>query len=179
MEKKIVVYYSRKGSNKYLANKVAEALQCDIIFLEPRLKSFFFLVLSSLLKLSLGNKSVNCSFNDYKSIILCGPIWMGQFISPLYDFVNKNKHNIQELSFITCCGSTDETKEDKFGYAHVFKKIKSILGKKCMQFEAFPIKLVLPEDKKDNDESIMNTRLSDSNFCGEIKTRFDNFIQKL
>jgi hypothetical protein len=44
---------------------------------------------------------------------------------------------------------------------------------------AFPIDLVVPEDKKENPEAIMKTRLSDTNFNGAIKERFDQMIATL
>ncbi|MDA3810093.1 MAG: hypothetical protein PF518_07120 [Spirochaetaceae bacterium] len=179
MKKQIVVYYSKNGSNKFLAEKAAAALQCEIISLKPRLNLFLFLLLSSATNISLGNKSIKQKICDYESIILCGPIWMGQFISPLSDFVKKYKKEIKQLSFMTCCGSTDLTKEDKFGYAHVFLKIRKILGENCRVFEAFPIDLILSEDQKKNDEAMMNTRLAGSNFTGDGKKRFDNFIHNI
>lgn len=61
----------------------------------------------------------------------------------------------------------------------VFKAIKSLLNEKCEHCEAFPISLVLPEDKREDGELIMKTRLSDENFVGEIKQRYDNFIAKM
>ena len=179
MSKYAVVYYSSKGSNKFLANKTAKALGCDLIRLKPRLDSFFFLLLASATKISPGNKSIKYNFSECDSIVLCGPIWMGQFIAPLHDFLKKYIKDIKMLNFITCCGSTDSTKDDKFGYATVFLKIRSIMGEKCRISEAFPIELVLPENKRSDDQAMMNTRLSDSNFKGKIQIRFDDFINKL
>ncbi|MBI9097585.1 MAG: hypothetical protein JEY91_03860 [Spirochaetaceae bacterium] len=177
MKKNIIVYYSRKGSNKFLAEQAAATLQCEIVPLKPRLNLLFFLLLSSATKISLGNRSIKTDFKDFESIILCGPIWMGQFVSPLYDFVKKYKNDIQHLDFITCCGSTDTAKNERFGYATVFPKIREILGDKCGKCEAFPIELIVPEEKRNDDQAMMNARLSASNFTGEIKKRFDNFFE--
>jgi menaquinone-dependent protoporphyrinogen IX oxidase len=173
--KTIVVYYSKSGNNKYLAEKVAKTLACDIEEIKPRVTAFFLL----LFNLSFGNKPLKHNLKKYDRVILCGPIWMGKFVSPLKSFVKKYSKSIQQLYFITCCGSTDEKKDEKFGHNLVFKHVKELLGEKCIHCEAFPIVLVLPEDQKGNDDAIMKTHLSDDNFAGEIKQRFDNFIRSI
>ncbi len=175
MKKTIVIYYSRKGSNKYLAQKIAKSKESDIAEIKPRTNIFIFLLFLS----SFGIKKLRSDINEYDRIILCGPIWMGKFISPLESFVNKYKDNIKELVFVSCCGSSYEVKEEKFGHGLVFKLVEEIMGNKCSFCEAFPIGLVVPEDKQKDSKYIMKTRLSDENFTGEIQDRFDNFILKL
>ncbi len=176
MKKSIVVYYSNKGNNKFIAEKIANTLKCDIELIKPRLNVFFFLMIFSLLKKSLGIWKIKHDLNEYESIILCGPIWMGKFLSPLRDFCNKYFQNIKKLYFITCCGSGDAIKDKKFGHGLVFNEVKNLLGDKCIQCIALPIGLTLPEDKQNNSELIMKTRLTDDNFNGQIKERFDKFI---
>jgi flavodoxin len=172
----LIAYYSNTGSNKYLADKIAQALSCDIEAIKPRLNLFPLLMFFSVIKAGLGIKSLKHKVKEYDRIILCGPIWMGKFISPLRDFINKHGPNVKKLYFVTCCGSTDAAKRERFGHALVFDEVHKILGDKCIHCEAFPIGLVLPADNKDNN-AIMKTRLSDQNFTGEIQKRFDNFIQ--
>jgi hypothetical protein len=50
---------------------------------------------------------------------------------------------------------------------------------KCILCQAFPVGLVLPDDKKEDTDAFMKTHLSDENFKGEIQEHFDNFIKKL
>lgn len=106
MKKTIVVYYSRKGSNKYLAQKIAKSLGCDIEEIRPRLNVF----LLYLMNMHLGIKPLKYEINEYEKVILCGPIWMGKFIPPLRSFVKKYDSKISKLIFVTCCGSTDAQK---------------------------------------------------------------------
>lgn len=179
MKKSIVLYYSKTGSNKYLAEKIAQSLKCDIESIKPRLNLFLFLLLFSLSKVSMGIKPLEYNVNEYDSIILFGPIWMGMLISPLRDFINKYRKDIKSLYFASCCASGDAVKDDKFGHARVFHIVENIFGDKCMRCEAFPIGLVLPEDKKEDSDAVMKTHLSASNFTGEIKKRFEIFIQKV
>ena len=44
--KTIVVYYSRKGSNKYLANKIAKDLTCDIEEIRPRINAYLLFLMN-------------------------------------------------------------------------------------------------------------------------------------
>jgi len=76
-------------------------------------------------------------------------------------------------------GSPDDKKNEKFGYGLVFKEVESILKDKSVLCQAFPIALVLPDDKKDDDDAFMKTHLNVENFKGEIKERFDNLIQQV
>lgn len=133
--KSIVVYYSRKGSNKFLAEKIAKSLACEISEIEPKLNSHLLMLLG----LNFGNKKLNFDPSHYDRIILCGPIWMGKLIIPLNNFVIKFKTSIKNLVFVTCCGSTFEKKDEKFGHGLVFNKVRAILNDKCTHCEAFPI----------------------------------------
>lgn len=174
----LVAYYSKTGNNKYLAERLAQALKCDIEAIKPRMNLFPILMLFTLTKVSLGVRAIKNKVTDYDHIIVCGPIWMGRLISPLRDFLIKFNKNNNKLFFVTCCGSSDAAKEGKFGYARVFQVIKKVFGERCVHCEAFPISLVLNKNKKE-DVSPMKTRLSDTNFTGEIQKRFEEFIKKV
>lgn len=129
------------------------------------------------LGLPIGNRRIKHKLIDYDRVILCGPIWMGQFICPLHDFINRYKNQINKLYFITCCGTSYREKDDKFGHEHVFTEITKIYGEDNIHCEALPIPLVIPEDKLKDSDLIMKTRLTDGNFTGEIQERFENFVK--
>jgi flavodoxin len=175
MQKFIVIYYSRTGNNKYLAEKITQTLQCEIEVIMPRLNVFLLM----LMKISLGNKKLKHNLKEYENIILCGPIWMGKLISPLQSFIKKYSKKINRLYFVTCCGSGDAVKDEKFGHNLVFKIIQNLLGEKCIHCEAFPIVLALPEKDREKGELVMKTRFSDSNFIDELQHRFDGLIQRI
>lgn len=179
MEKSIVVYFSKTGSNKYLAEKIAENLNCPMEAIRPRVKNFGLMLMGGWTKISLGNHPIKSDLSQFDRVILVGPIWTGQLISPLRNFLKKYKAQIKELHFATCCGSYDEIKDDKFGYGRVFEKIKALLGDTNVHCEAFPIVMVLPEDKREDGELVMATRLNDENFSGAIEERFEHFIEEV
>jgi flavodoxin len=175
MEHILVIYYSNKGSNKYLAGKISDRLSCEIEEIKPRLNIFLLF----LMNIHLGIRPLKHKIEDYDSVILCGPIWMGKLIPPLRSFIKKYFDKIKNLIFVTCCGSTDAKKDEKFGHGLVFKEVENILKGKCVMCQAFPVGLVLPVDKKEDADAFMKTHLNDENFKGEISERFDNFMKKV
>ena len=173
--KTIVVYYSRKGSNKYLAGKISKKLSCRIEEIKPILNIFLLF----LLRINLGIKPLKHNIKEYDTVILCGPIWMGKIIPPLRSFFNKYNGKLNKLIFVTCCGRTDAKKYEKFGHGLVFNEVEKILKDKCILCQAFPIGLVLPDGQKEDSDAFMKTHLNDENFTGEIQVIFDNFIGKV
>ena len=175
MKKTIVVYYSHKGSNKYLAEKISKSLSCEIEGIKPRLNIFILF----LMNIHLGIKPLKYNIEEYDKVILCGPIWMGKFIPPLRSFIKKYFYKINKLIFVTCCGSTFAKKDEKFGHGLVFKELEYVLKDKCILCQAFPISLVLPEDKKEDTDAFMKTHLNDDNFKGEIQELYESFIKNV
>ena len=64
--KTIVVYYSRKGSNKYLAEKISKSLSCEIEGIMPRLNIFILF----LMNIHLGIRLLKHKINEYDKVIL-------------------------------------------------------------------------------------------------------------
>jgi hypothetical protein len=131
------------------------------------------------MRINLGNKPLKHKVSDYGRVILCGPIWIGKLIPPLRSFLRKQKDSLKQLYFVSCCGSSDAKKNDKFGHGHVFREVEHIMKEKCTGCKAFPIDLVLPDHKKQHEDAIMNTRLSDKNFTGPIQERLDVFVAQV
>jgi len=171
----IVYFYSRKGSNKFLAYKIARDLNCDIEEIKPRIN---YLVLM-LLGLNIGNQKLKSKVDSYDKVILCGPIWMGSFIVPLKNFVRKNIKKVNILIFVTCCGSTFQGKDEKFGHNLVFRAVKKLTGEKCRHCEAFPIDLVLTEEQKKDPDYSMKYNLNNENFKGEIIPIYNELLFKI
>jgi len=177
--KTLVVYYSRSGNNRFLAEKLAKDISGDILELHPRISAFALLAIASLTHISLGNRKIKTAIADYDAIIMCGPIWMGQFISPLRDFINKFRTHIKKLYFITCCGGGEDSKDSKFGYSHVFNQAQLLMDGAWAGAEAFPVDLVVPPELKGKSEEIMKLKLSDENFKGPIADTYAKFIKTI
>ncbi len=173
--KTLIVYYSNKGSNRYLAQKIAQSLACEIEEIKPRLDVFFLF----LMNIHMGIRPLKHSITAYDQVILCGPIWMGKLIPPLKSFIRRYQGDIKKMIFVSCCGSTFAKKDEKFGHGLVFREVEQMLEGKCILCEAFPIGLVLPDDQKEDADAFMKTHLNDGNFKGEILVHYNNFIQKV
>jgi flavodoxin len=173
--KTIVYYYSHKGSNRFLAQKIANDLKCEIEEIKPRLNAHLAMIMG----LNFGNRKLKTKVENYERVILCGPIWMGKLIVPLKNFISKYSKKIGKLIFVTCCGSSFKDKDNKFGHNLVFNQVKDLLNDKCLHCEAFPIVLFAPDELKDDSSAFMKVHLNDENFKGEITGIYNAFILKL
>jgi menaquinone-dependent protoporphyrinogen IX oxidase len=173
-----VLYYSNTGNNRFIAQKIATSLSGDLIPIVPKTKSIPILIFQSWLRMGRIHE-IKEDLSVYQKIILCGPIWTGLLISPLRSFLKKYKEDINQLVFVTSCGSKDEEKDNRFGYASIFKEVEKIMGDQNVYCEAFPIALIIPKDKLDDADFVMNARLTDESFTGAIQERFHEFIRKV
>lgn len=177
--KTIVIYYSRTGNNRYLAQRIQKDLECDIEEIKPIVKGIFFQVLATFTKLSPGVRRLKSDITTYDRVILVTPIWIGSVIYPTYSFLRKYNKYLKDIHLVACCGSDDAGKDDKFGYNGVFSKYREITKDKCRSCTAFPIKLSLPENMREDDEAVMAARLNDGNFSGELQDRYEKLISTL
>jgi menaquinone-dependent protoporphyrinogen IX oxidase len=175
--KTLVVYYSKSGNNKYLAEKIASDLGGDIEALRPRVRVLPLQMLFVLFGFGPGNDSLEHTVAEYDRIIVCGPIWAGHLDWASRSFLKNHGKNARVIFYATCCGGGDEEKDGKFGYAKVFREVEKLSGEKCAACEAFPVPLTLPEGKRKDDNAVMSARLSDETFSGEIRERYDSFLQ--
>lgn len=173
--KTIVYYYSRKGSNRFLANRISHDLSCDIEEIKPRLNAQLLMIMG----MNLGNRKLKARVEDYDKVILCGPVFMGKLIVPLKYFINKYSPKIRNLVFVTCCGSSFKDKDIKYGHNLVFKKVRCLLNEKCLHCEAFPVDLFVPTELKEDPSAFLKVQLNDETFKGEILGIYDTFIRKI
>jgi menaquinone-dependent protoporphyrinogen IX oxidase len=173
--KTIVYYYSHKGSNRFLAQRMASDLACDIEEIKPRLNVHMLMIMG----LNLGNKKLKTKVEDYDTVILCGPIWMGKLIVPLKNFVLNYRRKVKRLIFVSCCGSSFKDKDNKFGHNLVFNQVKNLLNNKCIHCEAFPIDLFVPAELKDDSAAFMKVHLNNENFKGEIIPLYNDLISNI
>jgi len=175
----LVAYYSHTGNNRFLAERLASDLKADIEPIKPRLDVFFLLIFSSLIHITFGIRKLEHDVGSYDKVVLVGPIWMGNLITPLRSFVKKYQKDIKTLYFVTCCGGGDEQKDDKFGYTGVFRKVERYYRRAPALCEAFPIKLVVPPEKWKDDDAMMKARLTKETFKGNIVERYEAFLTKI
>lgn len=115
--KPIVVYYSRTGKTRRVANTLKEELSSEIEEIKSTKdrEGFWGLitcVLDSLLERDDALEPFNKDLTGYDPIIIASPIWIGKLSSPARTFIKqvglKDKH---VYIFITYNGSLTEEKE--------------------------------------------------------------------
>lgn len=151
--KTAIVYYSMSGNTKYVADKIAERTEADIIRIEP-VKAYPD---KGAVKFIWGGKSAvmgekpalqpyEFSVENYDGIILGTPVWAGNFAPPIRTFIEENP-DIREkkLAVFTCFSGGGADK--------AIEKMKKYIGIK--EFEAELI-LVDPKEKikVEDDEKI-------------------------
>jgi len=122
----LVVYYSRSGMTKKIAQAIAEKLGADqeeIISLEERkgltgyLKSGQEAAQKKLAKIKPPEKKVG----DYDLVIVGTPVCVGTMASPVRTYLNSNLGRFRTVAFFTTQGSIKDQK--------VFKELTEVLGK--------------------------------------------------
>lgn len=179
MNNTIIYYYSKTGNNKYIAKRIANYLKCNSEKIIPKPSFFFYLLMSTGLNFPIKIATLKNTPSDYEKIIICSPIWFGKMLSPIKTLIDNNLKSADSIYFITCCGCSDEKKDDKFGYEDFFKNLKKKLKERLKGYEAIPITLTLSEEIKNDNDAMMNARLSDDNYENEIKKRLESFIKKI
>ncbi len=143
--KTLVVYYSHSNNNRFIAEQISKRLKCSIDKIRPRGNLHLLQLLFSASRTGFGIHSSKYSPADFDRVIICGPIWMGTVVYPVYKYIQNNRKSIKKLNFVSCCGSTEEQKDSKFGYETVFKKIEELIGDRFEGAYALPIGILSPE----------------------------------
>ncbi len=119
MSNKLVIYYSRTGNTKKIAEKIANSLSCEMIEIKPLssykgiigwLRAGFQAVKRKIPKI----ESINVNLNIYDLVILGTPMWGGNLSSPIRAFLTENIDKIKKIAFFYCSGGegTDQIFEE-------------------------------------------------------------------
>ena len=151
--KTAIVYYSMTGNAKYVAGKIAEKTDSDIIRIEPvkaypdkGAKKFIWGGKSAVMGETPALQPYEFSAEKYERIILGTPVWASTFAPPIRTFLKENSdiHGKKIAVFICFSGG---------GADKVIEKMKKYIG-----IEEFEAELILVDPKEnvkaENDEKI-------------------------
>ena len=146
----LVVYYSRTGSTRKVAEYITKQLGADmeaIIDMKKRSGVGGF-VLGG--RDALGRKETKISEikidpSNYELVIIGSPIWAGNMPPAIRTYLNKYKANINSVAFFATSGGLSQVK--------IFEEVKSLLGKEL-------ISLMRICTKELKDDSVFNAKLS-------------------
>jgi flavodoxin len=111
----LVVYYSRTGITKKIAESISKELNCDleeIVSKRGRNGPFGFLYSgyeAHRRKLAEIGETKNDP-SAYDLVIIGTPIWSGRMSSPIRTYITKNKDRFQKVAFFITFGGMDLTK---------------------------------------------------------------------
>jgi flavodoxin len=122
----LIVFYSRDGSTRTVAQAIAEKLQCpieEITELKSR-KGFFGFMRSgyeATTKKSAKINPLNANPADFDLIIIGTPLWAGSMSSPIRAFITQFEKDLNKVAVFCSKGGTENHK--------AFSGVKEILKK--------------------------------------------------
>jgi len=122
--KALVVYYSRTGNTKHVAETMAKNLNCDIEeIVDNKKRSGVVGSASAYLrpKAPTSIKELKHNPKDYDMVIIGTPIWWYTSTPAVNAFLNKYKQHIKKAAFFYTCGA--DTK------INAFPDMENLLGK--------------------------------------------------
>jgi flavodoxin len=130
MNKILVVYYSRTGRTKKVAEAIAAKLGADIeeiVDTTPRkgLRAIFHSTLDGLFNRTTDIKEPVKDPYDYDLIVVGTPIWAGSVCAPVRDYFTWTEGTIRKTAFFLTHGSIGEER--------VFHQMEALSGAKPLE----------------------------------------------
>ncbi len=179
MKKYLILYYSKTGNSKFIAEKLSNELACNSKKIIPVIDSLAVLFLLSLMKIGIPTNISKKEIEGYGEIIIVGPVWGGLLISPLRNTLKKCIKASKNIHFSVTCETKDEEKDNKYGYAKVLREAKGLGGKFVRTTEAFSTSLVNPDNKAWSPKLSEKIKITEENFNGLLKSRLSDFAIKI
>lgn len=112
MTKNIIVYYSRTGNTKKVAEIIGNAISCELIEIKPlnSYKGFFgwWRAGYQAVRLKIPPiEPIDVNFNEYERVIVGTPVWAGNMSSPIRAFLTKNQNKLKNVAFFNTSGGAD------------------------------------------------------------------------
>ena len=115
MSKKLVIYFSRTGNTKKVAEKIANDLSCDIIEIKP-LKSYKGIIgwLRAGYQGVRGKipeiEPIDVDIKEYDLVIVGTPYWGGNMSSPIRVFLTEHANEFKQLAYFYSSGGGGKPK---------------------------------------------------------------------
>lgn len=151
--KTLIIYYSRTGITKKVAEQLQGAFQADIEEVfdtidRSGVKGYILSGRDASFNIAARIKEIKSNLKEYDLIIIGTPIWAFTMATPIRSLILQEKENFSKLAFFCTKGGEGEQK--------VFKHMKQLTAKEPLATLSLLSKEVLKE---------------------EISEKLDNFIQ--
>jgi flavodoxin len=123
--KTLIVYYSRTGVTKKVAETLKQKLNCDIeeiVDTKDRKGPIGYMLSGrEAMKGTLAKiKPITKNPGDYELVIIGTPVWAFTMSSPIRTFLTEQKDKLKKVAFFVTMGGS--------GYEKTFKKMAEIIG---------------------------------------------------
>lgn len=162
MKKVAIVYYSMSGNTEFVAKKISEKVDADLIRIVPKkeypstgIKKFFWGGKSAVMGETPALEEYEFDESKYDYIIFGTPVWASTFTPPIKTFIKDNKDKLKDkrISVFVCYSGGGADK--------AIVKLKNDLEIEKLETELI---LINPKDK----ETEENKNKIDE-FCNRIK----------
>ena len=175
MKKYLILFYSKTGNSKFIAEKLSIALAGDLKEIKPVINNLPVLFLLSIVNIGIPTNISKEDFENYDDIVLVGPIWGGLLISPLRNTIKKCIRASMNIHFAVTCETKEDEKDNKYGYTKVLRNAKNLGGKFVQTTAAFSTSLVNRDNKKWSPKLSEKIKITEENFNDLLKSRLSNF----
>ncbi|MDY6931482.1 MAG: hypothetical protein SVJ22_06170 [Halobacteriota archaeon] len=162
--KSLLVYYSRTGTTKKVAEAISELIDCDVEeILDERGRSgilgFLNSAIESIRKKPASIKKVNKEPSKYDVVIIGTPTWTGNISSPVRAYLEQKNDKIQNVAlFCTYAGRS---------FGRSLKEMEDILEKRPVA------QLHLRQRDVNNGSGLLDIKSFADTICGEIAVDSD------
>jgi flavodoxin len=179
MKNYLVLYYSKTGNSKFIAEKLSKELWCPSKKITPMIDNIALLFLLSLLRINIPTNITDEDIQEYDEVILLGPIWGGLVVSPLRTIIKKCARASKNIHFAVTCETKDEDKDKKYGSSQVLKKASDLGGKYVKNTAAFSTSLVYSDNPSWSPKLSEKIKLTEDNYKGVLMSRVQNYASKI
>ena len=125
--KTLVVFYSRTGTTKKVAEKIARALKCDKEEIKDTVKrsgpvGYMRSGREAAARKLTELKKIKKDPAGYDLVVVGTPIWAWNVSSPVRTYLTKNKSRFKKVAFFCTMGGS--------GAERAFKEMERLVGKK-------------------------------------------------
>lgn len=105
-----VMYYSKSGSCKRVATKIAKELSCDVDEIKSNRKIGFLKGAYMAIRKKLADITYIDNLNEFDKVVLITPVWADTIPPTTRAFLQHEQSNIKELYIVARSASSDPEK---------------------------------------------------------------------
>lgn len=168
----LIVYYSLTKNNETLAWELQQKLNCDIQRIEEiRKRTNLTIILDLLFKRKPEIKRSKNPISLYDKIILIAPIWDTNVATPMKSFIEMERNNFKEYSFITVCSGRPGQLEK------ITHDLEELAGKVPLTVEELKVNDLLPFEQKNKVKYSSTYRIKKPDL-EVFQTEIENFVHE-